>query len=507
MMARMDEGLLSLIGRFSGQRLVVLGEAMLDTYMEGPTRRLCREAPVPVVDIEQRRDVPGGAANTAVNAAALGADVVFLSATGSDMEGSILRASIEGQGVATDRVLELEGRRTLAKHRILAGGQMVVRYDQGSTDALDARSEGLLTRALESAWHDARAILVSDYDYGLVSEGLIEALARLQARDPRVFVVDARRPQRFRAANPTIVKPNFEEAALLLGLDSAPARRAEFIEQHREQLLESTGAMAMTVTLDREGAIVIDRTDATYRTAARSARHAAVAGAGDTFASVLALALAADGPLRAAADVATAAATVVVGKEGTAVCSQEELAAFLSSNGKALPSAAELEVLGERARREGRRVVFTNGCFDILHSGHIGYLAEARALGDLLVVGVNSDASVRRLKGPERPINSLGDRLRVLGALDCIEHLVAFEEDSPEELIRALRPDVFVKGGDYTEETLPEAPLVRSLGGEVTIVPSVDDRSTTRIIDRIRASERGRSRRRSTGGPRTAPAA
>ena len=210
-----------------------------------------------------------------------------------------------------------------------------------------------------------------------------------------------------------------------------------------------------------------------------------MAGAGDTFASALALALAAGAPTSTAAELASAAAAVVVGKERTATCSAQELREFVSAEGKYVSDLGRLAARVEFYRRQGEKVVFTNGCFDILHRGHITYLNRAKALGDVLIVGVNSDDGIRRLKGPDRPINSLEDRVQVLAALSCIDHLVAFDEDTPCNLIRAIRPHVFVKGGDYTRERLPEAPLVEELGGVVHILPYLQDRSTTGLIERI----------------------
>jgi D-beta-D-heptose 7-phosphate kinase / D-beta-D-heptose 1-phosphate adenosyltransferase len=215
-----------------------------------------------------------------------------------------------------------------------------------------------------------------------------------------------------------------------------------------------------------------------------------VAGAGDTFAVALALGLAAgaDGP--AAAELAAAAAAVVVGKEGTAVCSADELRRAVGGEQKYIPDRARLAELARAYRAQGRRVVFTNGCFDLLHRGHTTYLGRAKALGDVLIVGLNADASIRRLKGAGRPINTLEDRAQVLAALSCVDHVAPFDEDTPEALIRCVRPHVFVKGGDYAREQLPEAPLVEALGGEVRILPFLEDRSTTGIIDRILAARR-----------------
>jgi D-beta-D-heptose 7-phosphate kinase/D-beta-D-heptose 1-phosphate adenosyltransferase len=222
---------------------------------------------------------------------------------------------------------------------------------------------------------------------------------------------------------------------------------------------------------------------------ARRFHHASVAGAGDTFSAAAALALSAGGSPESAVDLASAAAGVVVEKQGTACCTVSELRQSLSGEGKYVADAKLLASWCDATRKDGRRIVFTNGCFDILHAGHISYLNQARAEGDLLIVGLNSDDSVRRLKGPNRPINPLGDRARVLAALACVDYVVPFAQDTPASLIRALRPDVFVKGGDYTEETLPEAPLVHELGGRIAIMPFVDDRSTSRVIARIREAE------------------
>jgi D-beta-D-heptose 7-phosphate kinase/D-beta-D-heptose 1-phosphate adenosyltransferase len=245
--------------------------------------------------------------------------------------------------------------------------------------------------------------------------------------------------------------------------------------------------MIVVVTIDQDGAVVFERGRHPHSTFTAPIRQACVAGAGDTFTAALALALAAGAPPWQAADLASAAAAVVVGKERTAACMAQELREVLAALGKYVPDLARLAARVEFYRRPGRTVVFTNGCFDILHKGHVNLLHRARALADVLIVGVNSDAGFRRLKGPDRPINSLEDRIQVLAALGCVDHLVPFDEDTPCTLIRALRPEVFVKRGDYTRERLPEAPLVEELGGVVRILPILEDRSTTGLIEKIQA--------------------
>jgi D-beta-D-heptose 7-phosphate kinase/D-beta-D-heptose 1-phosphate adenosyltransferase len=480
--------LATLIDRFAGARVLVLGEAMLDCYLHGATERLCREAPVPIVDVTRRVEAPGDAANTAVNARALGAEVTLLSVVGDDAEAATLAARLAQRGVRTGALLRDRRRRTLAKQRLVAGGHLLVRFDQGSTGALDADTErALAIRCAELVpMHDV--VLVSDYGYGILGPHVIATLAEQQAAAGRVVVVDSKSLAAFRRVGVTAVKPNFSEAlALLGGRDPhAAAERTELIGGHGRRLLETTGARIAAVTLDTDGALFFEAGRPPYRTYARPVAHARAAGAGDTFVAALGLALGAGADLPAAAEIASAAAAVVVDKDGTATCAALELRAAVTPADKVLADAAALALRLEAHRRAGRRIVMTNGVFDLLHRGHITYLNAAKALGDVLVVGVNADATVRRLKGAGRPINGLEDRMQVLAALSAIDHIVPFEEDTPVALVRAVRPDVFVKGGDYTVERLPEAAVVQALGGVVRILPWEHDRSTTSIIERIR---------------------
>jgi D-beta-D-heptose 7-phosphate kinase/D-beta-D-heptose 1-phosphate adenosyltransferase len=484
----MTSSLARIVDAFAGLNVLVVGDSMLDSYLQGTTSRLCPEAPVPIVDLLARLDHPGGAANSALNVRSLGARVAFLSAIGDDNEGVILQAELERRGVDPSHVLTQPGRRTLTKQRILAGSQLLLRFDQGATDPISSPIEAGLIDHLRSLWESFDAVIVSDYGYGLLTSAVIAELAELQRTSPRVLVVDSKRLGLFREARPTAIKPNYGEALRLLEVSGPadPADRPEWMTAHGPRLLELAGARIVSVTLDTEGALIFERERPPYRTYARAEQPSCPSGAGDTFASALALALAAGAETPAAADLASVAAAVVVGKECTATCTMDELRARVSPAGKTLDGAEELADCLDAHRRKGRRIVFTNGCFDILHRGHISYLSRAKALGDVLIVGVNSDAGIRRLKGPTRPINVLDDRLQVLSALSCVDHVVPFDEETPHELIRIVRPDVFVKGGDYTRATLPEATLVEELGGIVEIMPFVLDRSTTDIIARIR---------------------
>jgi D-beta-D-heptose 7-phosphate kinase/D-beta-D-heptose 1-phosphate adenosyltransferase len=479
-----------LIDAFAGLRVLVVGDAMLDAYLQGTSGRLCREAPVPIVAIEARTDVPGGAANAAVNARALGARVTLLSVIGDDAEGAALRAALVADGVETTHLLADPARRTLAKHRVFAGAQMLVRFDAGTTSRVDRAHEMRVVDALGALVPAHDAVIVSDYGYGILTPRVIASLGTLQASAPRVIVADSKTLGAFRGVGLTAVKPNYDETLRLLGgrgVARGPAR-ADVMARHGQRLLDITGAQIAAVTLDAEGALFFERGREPYRTYAHPADHARAAGAGDTFASALALALAAGGDVAASAEIASAAAAVVVSKEGTATCSRGELRGYVAGDEKVAPDLPALLGRLEIARRSGKRIVLTNGCFDILHRGHIGYLNAAKTLGDVLVVGVNTDASVRRLKGPARPINTLEDRSAVLAGLSAVDHIVAFDEPTAVELCAAVRPHVFVKGGDYTRERLPEAAVVEAQGGEVRLLPYLTDRSTSAIIARVRAA-------------------
>lgn len=470
--------------------ILVMGEAILDSYLQGHADRLCRDAPVPVVTIQQRADTPGGAANTAANVASLGATVIFLSVMGTDRESDRLQVALKQCGISTTHLIKSSDRETLAKQRVVASSQTLVRLDQGTTTPLASELEQHIIQSLIKHFPKSDAVIISDYDYGIITPRLIATLAELQSLYPRTVVIDSRRLQRYQAVKPTVVKPNYVEAIELLNLPKQQNNRAEQIESHAERLLDLTGAAIVAVTLDQDGAIVFERGQLPLRTYACPVPNQQTSGAGDTFVSALTLALTVEATVKTAVSLAGAAATIVVKQPGTTVCSAAMLQRFLADGeetGKLITDQADLAAHVRYYRESGCRIVFTNGCFDILHAGHIKYLTQAKSLGDVLIVGVNSDESVRCLKGKDRPVNALNDRLTVLSALSCIDYLIPFEELTPHCLIQMIRPDIYTKGGDYTRETLPETELVEGLGGVVKILPYVENRSTTRLIDQIRA--------------------
>ncbi len=487
----MTTDLTTVVRAFTGRAVLVIGDAILDSYLTGTADRICREAPVPIVSLTDHVDAPGGAGNTAVNAAALGATVRFLTVVGGDREGRMLARSLRRRGVPDDDVLVDPTRETLSKNRVIADSQILLRFDRGTTEPTGPSTEAELIERLRVAFDEMDGVIVSDYGYGVLTPAVIDVLARLQASSPKVVVLDSKYPQRFRGVGVTAVKPNHGEAARLLGLASHDGTdRAAAVEAHAERLLELTGARLAIVTLDVDGAVLLEAGRPPYRTYARPSANSRATGAGDTFSAALGLALACGADPVSAVEVASHAAAVVVGSDGTTTCSTAQLMERLGDVRIFVRNWREAERLAARYRAGGKRIVFTNGCFDILHRGHITYLNQAKAMGDVLFVGLNADDSVRRLKGPARPINTLEDRAHVLAALSCIDHIVPFHDDTPVRLIERIRPDVFVKGGDYRSDRLPERQAVEALGGTVHILPYVEDRSTTGIIEHIRAAAR-----------------
>ncbi|MDQ7904965.1 D-glycero-beta-D-manno-heptose 1-phosphate adenylyltransferase [Phytohabitans sp. ZYX-F-186] len=458
---------------WDGLPVLVVGDVMVDEWRFADAERVSREAPAPVLTLRRHRVCAGGAGNAAANLAALGARAALAAVVGADPAGERLAARLAADRVE-DRTIRVRGRSTPVKRRFLASGQIVAREDEAGGGPLPPSAVRALLDTLDRA--PERLLVVADYGLGGLPEPVRRWLVRHRDRFDLV-ALDAHDLRPWRDLAPTVMAPSLAETGLARPADAVARRlRGEF------------GAEVVAVTLGSEGAVVAGA-DGTYTTRAAPAPEAHTVGAGDAYLAAMTLALAAGVPVEAAAEVAQAAAAVGVACEGTCVCDAEPLRAALTGRAT-LVDPDGLDRIVRRRRAGGARVVFTNGCFDVLHRGHVSYLRQARELGDLLVVAVNSDAGVRRLKGPGRPVVPVEDRVAVLAALSCVDHVVVFEEESPAALIERVRPDLYVKGGDYPPELVPEAALVRRLGGEVRTLGYVPDRSTSAIIDRIRSQHR-----------------
>lgn len=464
-------------------RITVVGDAMLDRWVRGGVTRISREAPVPVVEVDE--DAPeecaGGAANTAMNLAALGARVRLIAAVADDAAGRRLLEILEEGGVDTSQVAVSDRGTTPSKTRILGGDQLVVRIDQGVRPRFSEAALASVDAAL--AAHDPDTVLVV-CDYGA---GLLDRAADVLMRSPRprAMIVDAHDLRRWASIRPDIVTPNCREAELLLGRALPDPGRPDAVGHAAGELLEAAGAATAVVTLDREGTVVLEAGRTTARTYARLAPERQASGAGDTFTAALAAGVAVGVPLPAAARLAQRAADVVTGRDGTSVCSAADLRAAGIGGTSSPVAMAELREALRAERGHGRKVVFTNGCFDVLHLGHTRHLRQAKELGDVLVVAVNDDASVRRLKGSGRPVNPIEDRVALIESLGFVDHVIVFSEDRPVALLAELRPEIYAKGGDYTPEMLEETDVVRGYGGEVRILDYLPAHSTTHIVERI----------------------
>lgn len=484
---RKHKDYLEVINKFPSAKILVIGDLVLDIYLKGRSSRLCPEAPVPVVDVTERSAALGGAANAACNLRTLGASVAYCTVIGDDPDGDEAIQLLDDLGVDTRYMIRHSQRKTISKSRIVAGSQVITRIDQGSDHSIDSETAIKLSAFITTAYSHCDAVLISDYDKGVITPGVLTALCDLHKKNYKLIGVDSKRLTFFSPLNPSFVKPNYEEVLALLDERTSSDRVAQ-VSQHATRLYERLGSSLIIATLDEEGAVVIENGRAIDHVRAHLNSHPQVAGAGDTYISAFVLAFMVTADVLISAEIASVSAGVAIGKSSTAFCSRAELTAFLRKGTKLLADTAELAETCEAYRAAGKKIVFTNGCFDILHSGHVSYLHQARQLGDVLIVGLNNDDSIRRIKGASRPINSLADRIDVLAGLSSVDHIIPFggiDDDTPTGLIRIVKPDFFVKGGDYHKGNLPEASTVEACGGTIVLIDPVPDHSTTRIINRI----------------------
>jgi D-beta-D-heptose 7-phosphate kinase/D-beta-D-heptose 1-phosphate adenosyltransferase len=465
--------------------VLVVGDAMLDRYVYGAVRRISPEAPVPVLAVEREVAMPGGAGNVVRNLTALGAAVAFVSVVGDDQAGSDLTGLIGGQPGVEPWLLVQGGRHTTTKTRFIAGGQHILRADQEVVQPIHPRLAERMIKIASDAVAATAVLVLSDYGKGVLAGETPRRLIEAAHAAGRRVVVDPKGRDYARYAGADLITPNRAELGEATGM---PVDSEEEILAAMRALKAAHGFGAVLVTRSEDGMTLLEG-EALHHFPAEAAEVHDVSGAGDTVVATLSAGLAAGLSLPVAARIANIAAGIVVGKVGTAVAREEELLEALTPERgalrKVMSRSAALEQV-ERWRRRGWRIGFTNGCFDLLHPGHVHLLEQARSWCDRLVVGLNSDASVRRLKGPGRPIQSEAARAAVLASLATVDCVTVFDEDTPIELIRLLRPDVLVKGADYALSQVVGADLVREYGGEVKLAELLPGNSTTATVARIR---------------------
>ena len=475
------------VRRLAHTSVLVVGDAMLDRYVYGVVNRVSPEAPIPVLSVERDVAMPGGAGNVVRNLTALGAAVAFVSVVGDDQAGSDLTGLIGGQPNVEPWLLVQGGRTTTTKTRYLAQGQQLLRADHEIVQAIHPKLAERLLRITQDALTATTVTVLSDYNKGVLSGDVPARIIAAAKSTNRRVLVDPKGRDFSRYAGADVITPSRRELADATGM---PVDSEAAIVLAATSLLAAHGFGAVLVTRAEHGMTLVTADGAVHHFPAEAAEVYDVSGAGDTVVATLAAGLAAGLDLPVAARLANIAAGIVVGKVGTAVAEAADLLAALSLQGSALrkvvtrPQAAEQV---ERWRQRGWRVGFTNGCFDLLHPGHIQLLEQARSQCDRLVVGLNSDASARRLKGANRPVQAEAARAAVLGGVTSVDLVCIFDEDTPDETLRALRPDLLVKGADYTIGTVVGADFVQSYGGRVLLADLLPGYSTTATVQRLRS--------------------
>jgi D-beta-D-heptose 7-phosphate kinase/D-beta-D-heptose 1-phosphate adenosyltransferase len=467
---------------FNSARIIVIGDVMLDRYWSGQALRISPEAPVPVVKVKAVEDRVGGAGNVALNIAKLGGKVTLLGVVGDDAEGEILKQLLEEQGVICDFVVE-KSARSICKLRVMAQHQQLIRMDFEDTPIKFDRKS--LEKSLVSHFPENNVVVFSDYGKGTLADvsNYIDEAKRAGIK----VLVDPKGTDYQRYAKADLITPNQVELQAVVG---ACISDQELIEKGRTLLVQCQ-IPSLLLTRGEAGVMLVEK-DSVHSLPAQAKDVFDVTGAGDTVIAVMALGVSLELPLCEAMYLANLAGGIVVGKVGTSTVSQQDLNQAMHGDRDSqygIVSEAELSKVLARAKAHDEKIVMTNGCFDLLHVGHVTYLEQAKALGDRLCVAVNSDESVKRLKGESRPINGVQERMAVLAALACVDWVVEFTEETPERLYCNLLPDIIVKGGDYRSDQVVGGDCVIKAGGEVKILQFVDGQSTTSMINKARQAE------------------
>lgn len=464
---------------FSKTRVVVAGDVMLDRYLFGATGRISPEAPVPVVHVQQTDDRAGGAANVAVNLSSLGVETSLVGVVGTDETGDALEAIMSSRNIHCDfhRVTD---RPTITKTRVQSRGQQLIRLDQENTTAMPGEA---LVKVLRNSVKGAGAVILSDYGKGALADVSSMIAVCREAGVPVLVDPKGTDFEKYRGAS--VITPNQGEFEAVAG----PSGSDDELVSKARNMLDELDLDALLVTRSEKGMLLVETDQEPVFLSTQAREVFDVTGAGDTVIATLAGSLASGQSWAEAAALANIAAGLVVRKIGVASVTPGEISVWLhqrGQGGRGLVGPKELQLMMAESRERGERVIMTNGCFDVLHAGHVSYLEEAKSLGDRLIVAVNDDESVRRLKGDSRPINGLEDRLLVLAGLAAVDWVVPFSDDTPAALIADVLPDVLVKGGDYKPEDIAGGEDVIRNGGEVRVLAFRDGHSSSRIIDKLR---------------------
>lgn len=483
------QDLLRHLDRFNGTKVLVVGDLMLDRFMYGTVDRISPEAPIPVFTQQREERMLGGAGNVVRNLLSLGADATFVSVIGDDAVGNQLTALVGNEAHLLPYLISERGRISTKKTRYVAASQQLLRSDHESKSDISDETAAKVLDAILSELPQQQAVILSDYGKGLLTPALCEhVIAAAKAAGVPVFV-DPKRRDVAVYHGATVLSPNAKELALAAGVEAF--RGSEALVAAAQSLCRTHGFQYVLATRGEKGMTLVDAQGVLQHVDAEAHEVFDVSGAGDTVIATLALSYAAGAPMAEAMQLANLAAGVAVGRLGTATVYQTDITSALYAHRaaalqKKVVPLAHAKAMVESWKREGLSVGFTNGCFDIMHAGHISLLLDAASRCDRLVVGLNTDASVRGLKGPTRPVNAELDRANVLAALSMVSAVVLFDEDTPIRLLETLQPDVLMKGADYTKEQVVGWQLVEAYGGRVELIPLKDGYSTTGIIARMK---------------------
>ena len=477
------------IKKFAGCRLLVAGDLMVDEYLWGNVERISPEAPVQVVSVTSEEYTLGGAGNVISNLVALGAKVSAAGVIGTGNNGQLVLKKLDALGVDTRGVIQDRQRTTTRKTRVIANHQHVLRFDREVKTDISRQTMNKISRAAEEMMADADLILVSDYNKGLITKALMTKLIAAAQKYKKLLIVDPKGRDFKKYAGASLITPNKKETARAAGIEIVD--ESSLVEAAR-RLIKKTDINKILVTCGKEGMAYFDHDTPPYRISTKAHQVFDVSGAGDTVLAVLGLGIAAGYSNKEAVALANTAAGIVVGKVGTATVSKTELAAALNlipalslDKQKTL---AEVATVARNLEKNGKRIVLTNGCFDLLHVGHIKLLSASKQLGDVLIVALDDDESVKQLKGSGRPIINENERLRIISALDSVDYVIVFSSHELNDVIAAIRPAVLTKGSNYGTEAIRGREIVERYGGRVEIIPLTENISSTRIINNIKTS-------------------
>ncbi|MEE4263298.1 MAG: D-glycero-beta-D-manno-heptose-7-phosphate kinase [Desulfobacteraceae bacterium] len=475
------------ISKFDQTHLLVIGDLMIDEYVWGKVDRISPEAPVQVVAVKTEDYTLGGSGNVVNNLVALGARVTVLGVVGEGSNGKLLCDQLDAIGADTRGIIQEPGRHTTKKTRIIAEHQQVLRIDRETKKEISPATAKNIIRIAEKAIPNVDVILISDYGKGLINRSMIKRLVQIAKTHNKPVIADPKGLDFTKYAGVNLLTPNKKEASLASGREITDART---LAEVGKILLDKCGMEKLLITCGKDGMVLFEKDLKPFKIGTKAQEIYDVSGAGDTVVAVLGLAIAAGQSFKKAVSLANTAAGIVVGKVGTATVTQKELSEALKASAADIVSKhktlKELCELCRKLQKDGKRIVLTNGCFDLLHVGHIKLFSASKKLGDVMIVAIDDDDSVRRLKGPDRPVIGAPERVRILSALDSVDHVVVFAHKELDNVIESIRPDILTKGSNYGSGEVLGREIVEGYGGRVESIPITEKISSTQIINTIK---------------------